>query len=72
MYLVGFTYDGLAAWDEKKDQLLIKISNDEAFSIKRVLTTNSFMIKTGEGGVKILTIDDLESKKFSLKLLLEA
>jgi hypothetical protein len=72
VYLVGFTHDGLVAWDEKKDQLLFKISKDEAFSIKRVLTTNSFLIKTGEGGVKVLTIDDLKSKKFSLKLLLEA
>lgn len=52
--------------------MLFKISKDEAFSIKRVLTTNSFLIKTGEGGVKVLTIDDLKSKKFSLKLLLEA
>jgi hypothetical protein len=72
VYLVGFTHDGLVAWDEKKDQLLFKISKDEAFSIKRLLTTNSFLIKTGEGGVKVLTIDDLSSKKFSFKLLLEA
>jgi hypothetical protein len=52
--------------------MLFKISKDEALSIKRVLTTNSFIVKTGEGGVKILTIEDLETKKFSLKLLLEA
>ena len=30
------------------------------------------MIKTGEGGVKVLTIVDLETKKFSIKPLLEA
>ena len=52
--------------------MLFKFSKDEALSIKRVLTTNSFIVKTGEGGVKILTIEDLETKKFSLKLLLEA
>jgi hypothetical protein len=26
VYLVGFTHNGLVAWDEKKDQLLFKIS----------------------------------------------
>ena len=62
MYLVGFTYDGLVVWDEKKDEQLFRISEDEAFSIKRVLLTTSscYMIKTG-GGVMVLTIEDLNS-----------
>jgi hypothetical protein len=72
IFLVGLTYYGLIAWNEKKDQMLFKISKDEAFSIKRALTTKSFIVKTGEGGVKVLTIDDLETKKFSIKPLLEA
>ena len=52
--------------------MLFKISKDEAFSIKRALTTNSFIFKTGEEGVKVLIIDDLENKRFSIKPLLEA
>ena len=36
------------------------------------MTTNSYIIKTKIHGVKVLTIDELESKQFSLKLLLEA
>lgn len=36
------------------------------------MATNIFIIKTVLQGVKLLTIDDLESKKFSLKLLFEA
>ena len=48
------------------------ISHERVFSIKRVMTTNSYIIKTEKEGVKVLTIDDLKSKQFSLKLLLEA
>ena len=42
------------------------------FSIKRVITTNCYIVKTKKQGVKVLTIDDLNTKQFSLKLLLEA
>ena len=40
-------------------------------SIKRVLTTNIFIIKTILKGVFALTIENLESQKYSLKLLIE-
>ena len=35
------------------------------------MNTNSYILKTKEEGVKVLTIDDLKSKKFSLKVLLD-
>ena len=41
-------------------------------SIKRVVTANCFIIKREKQGVYVLTIDDLNTKHFSLKLLLEA
>ena len=41
------------------------------FSIKKVLTANCYLIKTYRDGVKILTIENLEAQKFSLKLFLE-
>jgi hypothetical protein len=59
-------------WDEEKDQELFSISDDMVFSIKRVMNTNNFIIKTEQQGVKVVTLDDLKSKEFSLKVLLEA
>ena len=38
----------------------------------RIITANSYIIKTENQGVKVLTIDDLKSQQFSLKLLIEA
>jgi hypothetical protein len=49
----------------------VKISDDMVFSIKRVMTTNSYFIKTKKEGVKVLSIDDLESKPFTLKQLFD-
>jgi hypothetical protein len=73
LYLVGFFKDGLILWNEQTDQLLYKIcSDDRVFSIKRVLTTNNYIIKTEKDGVKVLTINDLESFKFSVQHLLDA
>jgi hypothetical protein len=74
LYLVGFREgDGLILWNEQTDQLLSKIcSDDRLFSIKRVLTTNNYIIKTDNSGVKVVTINDLESLKFSVQHLLEA
>ena len=40
-------------------------------SIKRVITTNNYVIKTDEG-VKVVTINELESFKFSVQHLLDA
>ena len=39
--------------------------------IKRVMNTQSYIFNTENEGVKILTIDDLKSKKFSYKVFLE-
>ena len=47
------------------------MSNDSAFSIKRVMTSNKFIIKTLRKGVKVLTINDLKSKNYSLENLLD-
>jgi hypothetical protein len=71
LYLVGFRWDGLILWNEQTDQLLSQICGGGVFSIKRVITTNNYLIKTDEG-VKVLTINDLKSKQFSLKHLLDA
>jgi hypothetical protein len=48
------------------------ISDDWVYSIKKVKTTNIYIIKTRIYGVKVLTIDDLKTHQFSLKLLFEA
>jgi hypothetical protein len=73
LYLVGFYNYGLILWNEQTDQLLSKISdNDGVFSVKRVLTTNNYIIKTENDGVKVVTINDLESFKFSVQHLLDA
>jgi hypothetical protein len=61
-YLVGFYWDdGLILWNEKTDQLLSKICGDTVFSIKRVITTNNYVIKTEDEGVKVIYINDLDS-----------
>ena len=67
LYLVGFNYDdGLILWNEQTDQLLSQICGGGVFSIKRVITTNNYIIKTRNEGVKVVTINDLKSKKISL------
>jgi hypothetical protein len=71
LYLVGFWDDGLILWNEQTDQLLSEICGGRVFSIKRVITTNNYLIKTDEG-VKVVTINDLKSNQFSLKHLLDA
>ena len=40
---------------------MLQISNDTAVSIKRVMTSNKYIIKTWGEGVKVLTINDLKS-----------
>jgi hypothetical protein len=47
------------------------ICNDLVESIKRVMTSNNFIIRTYEEGVKLLSINDLTSSKFSLQRLLD-
>jgi hypothetical protein len=60
IYLVGL-YNLLIVCDQKTDQKLFQISKDSVVSIKRVMTTNNFIIKTVEEGVKLLSINDLKS-----------
>jgi hypothetical protein len=59
LYLVGFGYrgDGLILWNEQTDQLLSKICDGVVYSIKRVMTTNNYLIKTWNR-VKVVTIND--------------
>jgi hypothetical protein len=61
LYLVGSRNDGLNLWNEQTDQWLMKIYDATIFSIKRVLTTNSFIIKSFLNGLWVVTIDDLKS-----------
>ena len=56
LYLVGL--GGLILWNEQTDQLLSKIYDDRVYSIKRVLTTNNYIIKTRNDGVKVVTINE--------------
>jgi hypothetical protein len=49
----------------------LKIDKDNVGAIKRVMNTRSYIIKTQNGGVKVLTIDDLKSKKLSYKVFFE-
>jgi hypothetical protein len=72
LYLVGFYKHGLILWNEQTDQLLSEICGDTVYSIKRVITTNNYLIKTYNEGVKVVTINDLMSGKFSVQHLLDA
>ena len=72
LYLIGFYWDGLILWNEQTDQLLSKICDDTVLSIKRVMTTNNYLIKTEDEGVKVVTINDLMPLKFSVQHLLDA
>ena len=54
-------------WNEQTEKQLFQISNDAALSIKRVMTSNKYIVKTWREGVKVLTINDLKSNSFSLQ-----
>ena len=51
---------------------MLKICADEVYSIKRVLATDSYILKTLKDGVKLLTFKEEEDKQFSIQHLLEA
>jgi hypothetical protein len=70
--LVGSEKDGLTVWEEQTDQQLFKICQDQVFSIKRVLTTKTFIIKTEKNGLKLLSIKNFKTSNFSLQDLLQA
>ena len=54
---------------------MLKICADEVYSIKRVLATDSYILKTLKEGVKLLTFkeeeEEEEDKQFSIQHLLE-
>ena len=60
LYLVGFCKDGLILWNEQTDHQLSEIYGGTLWSIKRVITTNNYVIKTENEGVKVVTINDLK------------
>ena len=70
LYFVGYL-DGLIVWNAQTDQKLFQICQDRVISIKRILTTNTYIIKTDNNGLKLLTIKNLERSEFSLKHLLD-
>jgi hypothetical protein len=46
-YLVGLENENMIAlWDEQTDKQLLRVSGDLAWSIKRVLASNAFLLKT--------------------------
>ena len=61
IYLIGVEKVGLIVWNEQNNLTVFRISENFAFSIKRVTTTNNYIIKDQNQGVKILTIHDLKS-----------
>ena len=60
LYLVGFSQNNLIVWNEQSDQQLSQIYIYQASSIKRILTTNSYIIKSWNNGLELLTIKNLE------------
>jgi MoaA/NifB/PqqE/SkfB family radical SAM enzyme len=63
--------EGLVFWNEQTDTELFSVFWDWVRSIKRVLTTNRFIITTQEKGVKLLSIKDVATNQFSLDILFE-
>ena len=61
LYLVGLYSHGLKIWDEQTDQEMFEICKDTVFSIKRILNSNSYIIKTYKNGIKLLTIKNLKT-----------
>jgi hypothetical protein len=50
---------------------MCEIIDDRLDSIKRVMNTNNYILKTRCNGLKLLTISGLESKQFIVSHLLE-
>ena len=57
VYLVGFDHQ-MIAWNEETDKELFKISDDRVDSMRRVMTSNQYILKTLKEGVKLLSIND--------------
>ena len=71
IYLVGFRHR-LILWDEQRDQEVREITDERVFSIKRVLTTDHYIIKTWKQGVKVVIIKGLKEMTVSIQHFLEA
>lgn len=71
LYLVGFMDYGLIVWNEQTDEKLFQICQDRVDSIKRILTTNTYFIKTYKNGLMSLTIKNLKDSQFSLEHFIE-
>ena len=71
LYLVGFRYAKLIVWDQQKEQEMYHFSEDDVVSIKRVMSTDNYILKRNYDGVKLLTINDLEQKNFTVQHMLD-
>jgi hypothetical protein len=58
-------------WNQQNEQEMYKICDDQVDSIKRVMKTDNFILRTRYIGLKLLSISDLESRYFNIQLLLE-
>ena len=50
---------------------MCQISDGHADSMKRVMNTHNYILRIRNDGLKLLTINDLNSKQFSVKHLLD-
>ena len=50
---------------------MCEIIDERLDSIKRVMNTDNYILKTRRNGLKLLTISDLESKQFIVQDLIE-
>jgi hypothetical protein len=50
---------------------MCQISDGPVDSIKRVMSNENYILKKRKEGLKLLTINDLKSKEFSVKHLLD-
>jgi hypothetical protein len=69
--LLGLWNDGLIVWDQKKEEEMHRFSFVRVCSIKRVMSTNNYILKNKNDEIILLTINDLELKSFTLQRLLE-
>ena len=58
--MLGLSGANPIVWDEQKEQEMYQISVDRVCSIKRVMRTDYYILKTEDKGLKLLAINDLE------------
>jgi hypothetical protein len=71
LYLVGFS-DKLIVWNEQTEEELFQVSTDHVAGIRRVMSSNNYILKTLKEGLKVLTIKSLKTEEFSVQNLLKA